>query len=153
MEIDEDGLLFQLGQLKDWCFEHDKEQRMQELKQCISSRLHENDYYRQGLLLNCSDHYDEQAERLLTREVKLHPDNCGGWQQLGQCLWKKGSKQLAYKCYLRSLSVEKNLPALQELSMLLRQLPQVESAQNFILESVDYAQEAIQLNAHDHKSW
>lgn len=152
-EREVDALLAQLSGLKDWCFDDDKDARVLRLQQTIAALLHEEDYFRRGLLLNLSDHYDEEAERLLTRHVKLHPDHTDGWNQLGLCLWKKGSKELAHKCYLRSLSVAANLHALQDLSMLLRQLVDPASPQEHVLQSVDYAHQAIELDCHNHKSW
>ena len=148
-----DALLVQLGGLRDWCFDEDKDARMLRLRQTIASQLSELDYLRRGQLLNCADHYDEEAERLLTKHVKLHPDSAEGWNQLGLCLWKKGNKELAHRCYLRSLAAGKNLHALQDLSMLLRQLIDPASPEERVLQSVDFAHHAIQMDGHNHKSW
>ena len=148
-----DDLLAQLSDLRDWCFDDDRDSRALRLRLTVSARLCEQDFFRRGMLLNLTDQYDEQAERLLTKEVKLHPDNTEGWNQLGLCLWKKGSKELAHKCYLWSLSAGKSIHALQDLSMLQRQLLDSASPQDHILKSVDYALQAIELDDHNHKSW
>ena len=153
VEQELDALLVQLGELRDWCFDEDKEARVLRLRQTIVARLPEQDYLRRGQLLNCADQYDEEAERLLTKQVKLHPDCTEGWNQLGMCLWKKDSKELAHKCYLRSLVAGQNVHALQDLSMLLRQLIDPTSPEEYVLQSVDCAQQAIQLDGSNHKSW
>lgn len=144
-------LLDQLYDICEWYFENDKESRVDCLIQQIESRLTPTDYYYKGKLLNRKESFSIDAEVLLTKAVKLDPFNADAWNCMALNQWKKGDKHMARICYERSLEVTLNKHALRDLSMLLRQSPSC--SHDEILMSVEYANQAVQLDLTDHKSW
>lgn len=151
MDSSIEELLNQLYLLQEWDFSDEKESKMHELQQLIQQRLEgSNEYFLLGKLYNCSDSYSIEAEKFLTKNVKIDPYHYATWNCLGNCLWKKGERDIALKCYLKSLQVKSNKRAYWDLSMLTRQL---ENTPEGIVKSVNYATLAIQLDLADHNSW
>uniref|UniRef100_A0A8C2ESY2 Tetratricopeptide repeat domain 5 n=1 Tax=Cyprinus carpio TaxID=7962 RepID=A0A8C2ESY2_CYPCA len=96
------------------------------------------------------------AEECLSRAVKLEPGLVEGWNTLGEQYWKKGDLTAAKTCFTGALQQRKNKVSLRSLSMVLRQLPPEEDAQEQskrILESVELARQAVQLDVTDGTSW
>ena len=87
---------------------------------------------------------------MLTLSVKLDPLNSDAWTSLGNCLWKKGDKELAKNCLIESINQRKNKEALWELSIMLRQ---IKTDKSTVEESLKLAKQAIELDLNDHKSW
>uniref|UniRef100_W5KUK1 Tetratricopeptide repeat domain 5 n=1 Tax=Astyanax mexicanus TaxID=7994 RepID=W5KUK1_ASTMX len=93
------------------------------------------------------DLYKHSAQYLLLRE---------GWNTLGEQYWKKGDLVAAKTCFTGALQQSKNKVSLRSLSMVLRQLPPEGGAQDHgkrIMESVDLARQAVQLDVTDGTSW
>lgn len=108
-----------------------------------------------GKALNAEESHNQEAEDALAKAVKLDPKLVEGWNQLGECFWKKGDKLQARTCFDGALAVEKNKFSLQHKSMLLRSIQtstEVERLNN-ISESLDIAKEAIKLDLEDGHSW
>lgn len=109
-----------------------------------------------GRCLNVAPEFSQAAEECLSRAVKLEPGLVEGWNTLGEQYWKKGDLTAAKTCFTGALQQSKNKVSLRSLSMVLRQLPPEGDAQEQskrILESVDLARHAVQLDVTDGTSW
>ncbi|RXN21452.1 tetratricopeptide repeat 5-like protein [Labeo rohita] len=109
-----------------------------------------------GRCLNVAPEFSQAAEECLSRAVKLEPGLVEGWNTLGEQYWKKGDLTAAKTCFTGAQQQNKNKVSLRSLSMVLRQLPPVEDAQEQskrILESVELARQAVQLDVTDGTSW
>ncbi|XP_016116262.1 tetratricopeptide repeat protein 5 [Sinocyclocheilus grahami] len=109
-----------------------------------------------GRCLNVAPGFSQTAEECLSRAVKLEPGLVEGWNTLGEQYWKKGDLTAAKTCFTGALQQSKNKVSLRSLSMVLRQLPPEEDAQEQskrILESVELARQAVQLDVTDGTSW
>ncbi|XP_051574178.1 tetratricopeptide repeat protein 5-like [Myxocyprinus asiaticus] len=109
-----------------------------------------------GRCLNVAPGFSQAAEECLSRAVKLEPCLVEGWNTLGEQYWKKGDLTAAKTCFTGALQQSKNKVSLRSLSMVLRQLPPEEDAQEQskrILESVELARQAVQLDVTDGTSW
>lgn len=103
---------------------------------------------------NAREEYSKHAEDWLTKAVKLDPSNSSAWISLAQCAWKKGAIQQAKSLLIESLNHGETPEALQDLSMIVRQIKiKGESPSVSIDESINYAKKAITMNVNDHKSW
>lgn len=110
-----------------------------------------------GRCLNVAPDFSASAEEHLSRAVKLKPGLVEGWNILGEQYWKKGDLAAAKTCFSGALHQSKNKVSLRSLSMVLRQLP-VEGKDDTeqgkrVLESVDMARQAVQLDVTDGTSW
>lgn len=111
-------------------------------------------FYLRGRTLNVLPTYDPQAQEALSRAVKLDPLLVDAWNDLGECLWKKGDIEGAKNCFTGALEHSKNKMSLRNLSMVLRQIgkdPQ-QKIDNISL-SVEKAKEAVSLDLVDGVSW
>ncbi|KAF1380676.1 hypothetical protein PFLUV_G00166350 [Perca fluviatilis] len=109
-----------------------------------------------GRCLNVAPDFSTVAEECLSRAVKLEPGLVEGWNTLGEQYWKKGDLTGAKNCFTGALQQSKNKVSLRNLSMVLRQLPPADSnAQHGkqVMESVDMARQAVQLDVTDGTSW
>ncbi|CAJ1086136.1 tetratricopeptide repeat protein 5 [Xyrichtys novacula] len=108
-----------------------------------------------GRCLNVAPDFSTEAEECLSRAVKLEPGLVDGWNTLGEQFWKKGDLMGAKNCFTGALQQSKNKVSLRNLSMVLRQLPAVdrEAHGKQVMESVDMARQAVQLDVTDGTSW
>lgn len=135
----------------------------QELQKTLKKLQEYEDRYRQkadfllqkGRCLNVSPDFSAMAEECLSRAVKLEPTLVEGWNILGEQYWKKGDLTGAKNCFTGALQQSKNKVSLRNLSMVLRQLPTTnnESHNKQVMESVDMARQAVQLDVTDGTSW
>lgn len=147
MEEAASTLLDKLYRLNDWYFGADKAAQISALKSKVELLISANDYLSRGRLLNLDEGYNREAEKYLTKAVKLAPTHFSGWNALAMCLWKKGNKKVAFDCLSKSIQVRPNKEALQDISILSRQV------NSNMEDSVKYAGEALALDSEDHKSW
>ncbi|XP_067379666.1 tetratricopeptide repeat protein 5 isoform X2 [Channa argus] len=108
-----------------------------------------------GRCLNVAPDFSTVAEECLSRAVKLEPSLVEGWNTLGEQYWKKGDLIGAKNCFTGALQQSKNKVSLRNLSMVLRQLPAAagDAHGKQVLESVDMARQAVQLDITDGTSW
>ncbi|XP_018958800.1 tetratricopeptide repeat protein 5-like [Cyprinus carpio] len=109
-----------------------------------------------GRCLNVAPGFSQTAEECLSRAVKLEPGLVEGWNTLGEQYWKKRDLTAAETCFTGALQQSKNKVSLRSLSMVLRQLPPQEDTQGQskrIVESVELARQAVQLDVTDGTSW
>uniref|UniRef100_A0A669DUH1 Tetratricopeptide repeat domain 5 n=1 Tax=Oreochromis niloticus TaxID=8128 RepID=A0A669DUH1_ORENI len=108
-----------------------------------------------GRCLNVAPDFSAAAEECLSRAVKLQPGLVEGWNTLGEQYWKKGDLIGAKNCFTGALQQSKNKVSLRNLSMVLRQLPAADNDAHGkqVLESVDMARQAVQLDVKDGTSW
>ncbi|XP_026174814.1 tetratricopeptide repeat protein 5 [Mastacembelus armatus] len=108
-----------------------------------------------GRCLNVAPDFSAIAEECLSRAVKLEPSLVDGWNTLGEQYWKKGDLNGAKNCFTGALQQSKNKVSLRNLSMVLRQLPAADNDAHGkqVLESVDMARQAVQLDVTDGTSW
>ncbi|CAL1590825.1 unnamed protein product [Knipowitschia caucasica] len=108
-----------------------------------------------GRCLNVAPDFSDIAEECLSQVVKLEPTLVEGWNILGEQYWKKGNLSGAKNCFTVALQKSKNKVSLRNLSMVLRQLPSAsnESHNKQVMESVDLARQAVQLDVTDGESW
>ncbi|XP_032400149.1 tetratricopeptide repeat protein 5 [Etheostoma spectabile] len=109
-----------------------------------------------GRCLNVAPDFSTVAEECLSRAVKLEPGLVEGWNTLGEQYWKKGDLTGAKNCFTGALQQSKNKVSLRNLSMVLRQLPPADSNVHHgkqVMESVDMARQAVQLDVTDGTSW
>ncbi|XP_037539697.1 tetratricopeptide repeat protein 5 [Nematolebias whitei] len=108
-----------------------------------------------GRCLNVTPDFSAVAEECLSRAVKLEPGLIEAWNTLGEQYWKKGDLTGAKNCFTGALQQNKNKVSLRSLSMVLRQLPVTSSDEKGkqVLESVDMARQAVQLDVTDGTSW
>ncbi|XP_059381740.1 tetratricopeptide repeat protein 5 [Carassius carassius] len=109
-----------------------------------------------GRCLNVAPGFSQTSEECLSRAVKLEPGLVEGWNTLGEQYWKKGDLTAAKTCFTGALQQSKNKVSLRSLSMVLRRLPPEEDPQEQskrILESVELAKKAVQLDVTNGTSW
>ncbi|XP_017291643.1 tetratricopeptide repeat protein 5 [Kryptolebias marmoratus] len=108
-----------------------------------------------GRCLNVTPDFSGAAEECLSRAVKLEPGLVEAWNTLGEQYWKKGDLVGAKNCFTGALQQNKNKVSLRSLSMVLRQLPAADNDEKgkCVLESVDMARQAVQLDVTDGTSW
>lgn len=132
------------------------EKALQAIKEAGDETTNDSELlFLKGKALNVAQAYNADAERLLAKAVKLDPKNIDGWNELGECFWKKGDKTQAHTCLKRSLEVSENKVGLQKLSMLLRQLPTESELEKYnnITNSLEMARNAIKADVKDGHSW
>ncbi|RVE60483.1 hypothetical protein OJAV_G00181250 [Oryzias javanicus] len=108
-----------------------------------------------GRCLNVTPDFCPRAEECLSRAVKLDPSLVEAWNILGEQYWKKKDLIGAKNCFTGALQQSKNNVSLRNLSMVLRQLPAAngEEHRKQVLQSVDLARQAVQLDVKDGTSW
>ncbi|KAK6185969.1 hypothetical protein SNE40_008094 [Patella caerulea] len=107
-----------------------------------------------GKALNVGSDFNQDAHDALSKAVKLDPKQVEGWNQLGESFWKKGDITGAKNCFSGALDHSKNKVSLRNLSMVMRQIPgSPEERTKLIIDSVEKAKEAVQLDLHDGLSW
>ncbi|ROL45548.1 Tetratricopeptide repeat protein 5 [Anabarilius grahami] len=109
-----------------------------------------------GRCLNVASGFSQAAEECLSRAVKLEPGLVEGWNTLGEQYWKKGDLTAAKTCFTGALQQSRNKVSLRSLSMVLRQLPpegDTQEQSKRIVESVEMARQAVQLDVTDGTSW
>ena len=57
-----------------------------------------------GRALNINPEHNPEAEKLLSRSVKLDPTLVRAWNELGDCYWKRGDIQTARTCFEGALN-------------------------------------------------
>ncbi|XP_028285096.1 tetratricopeptide repeat protein 5 [Parambassis ranga] len=135
---------------------HEVEQVLKKLQEKEESFKHKAEFLLlKGRCLNVAPDFSAEAEECLSRAVKLDPSLIEGWNTLGEQYWKKGDLVGAKNCFTGALQQSKNKVSLRNLSMVLRQLPAADSTVHGkqVLESVDMARQAIQLDDTDGMSW
>ncbi|XP_029382228.1 tetratricopeptide repeat protein 5 [Echeneis naucrates] len=135
----------------------------QETKKTLKKLEEKEDRYKhkaefllqKGRCLNVVPDFSAVAEECLSRAVKLEPGLVEGWNTLGEQYWKKGDLTGAKNCFTGALQQSNNKVSLRNLSMVLRQLPTTDSDVHGkqVLESVDMARQAVQLDTTDGTSW
>lgn len=108
-----------------------------------------------GRCLNVGPDFSDVAEECLSRAVKLEPGLVDGWNTLGEQYWKKGDLIGAKNCFTGAMQQSKNKVSLRNLSIMLRQLPSADTEAHGkqVMESVDLARQAVQLDVTDGMSW
>lgn len=132
------------------------ERTLKKLEEKEESFKHKAEYLLQkGRCLNAAPDFSAVAEECLSRAVKLEPGLVEGWNTLGEQYWKKGDLIGAKNCFTGALQQSKNKVSLRNLSMVLRQLPVADRDAHGkqVLESVDMARQAVQLDVTDGTSW
>ncbi|KAM4611801.1 tetratricopeptide repeat protein 5 isoform 2-T2 [Polymixia lowei] len=135
---------------------HMMEKTLQKLDETEERYKHKAEFLLQkGRCLNVAPTFSAVAEECLSRAVKLEPGLVEGWNTLGELYWKKGDLVAAENCFTGALQQSKNKVSLRNLSMVLRQLPAGDSVEQGkrVLESVDMARQAVQLDVADGTSW
>uniref|UniRef100_A0A8D2ZZP3 Tetratricopeptide repeat domain 5 n=1 Tax=Scophthalmus maximus TaxID=52904 RepID=A0A8D2ZZP3_SCOMX len=107
-----------------------------------------------GRCLNVAPDFSTVAEECLSRAVKLEPGLVEGWNTLGEQYWKKETLSVPRTASPEHCS-SKNKVSLRNLSMVLRQLPAADgdTCTKQVLESLDMARQAVQLDVTDGTSW
>ncbi|XP_061664901.1 tetratricopeptide repeat protein 5 isoform X2 [Syngnathoides biaculeatus] len=132
------------------------ERVLKRLQETEESYKHKAEFLLQkGRCLNVAPDFSAAAEDCLSRAVKLEPGLVQGWNTLGEQYWKKGDLTAAKNCFMGALQQSKNKVSLRNMSMVLRQLPAADAdAHNKqVLESVEVARQAVQLDLTDGTSW
>lgn len=132
------------------------ERTLKKLEEKEESFKHKAEFLLQkGRCLNAAPDFSTVAEECLSRAVKLEPGLVEGWNTLGEQYWKKGDLIGAKNCFTGALQQNKNKVSLRNLSMVLRQLPVADRDAHGkqVLESVDMARQAVQLDVTDGTSW
>ena len=108
-----------------------------------------------GKTLNVMPDYSTECEEYLSKVVKRDPSHIDAWNMLGETFWKKGNILGAKDCFEGALKRKKNKASLRSLSMVLRQIKpeQPGDQQKNVLESVEHAKAAVELDTKDGKSW
>ncbi|XP_076819445.1 tetratricopeptide repeat protein 5-like isoform X1 [Clavelina lepadiformis] len=106
-------------------------------------------------VLNIVPEYSRECEEYLSKVVKRDPSLIEAWNMLGETFWKKGDISAAKDCFEGALKRSKEKVSLRSLSMVLRQLKpsKLGDEQKNILQSVEHAKEAVQLDVNDGTSW
>ncbi|KAL0970214.1 hypothetical protein UPYG_G00238800 [Umbra pygmaea] len=135
----------------------------QEMEKTINKLQEKSDLYMnkaeflllKGRCLGVAPDFSSTAEECLSRAVKLKPGLVEGWNTLGEQYWKKGDLTTAKTCFTGALQQSKNKVSLRSLSMVLRQLSGGvgDEQGKMVLESVDMARQAVQLDVTDGTSW
>lgn len=164
--------LAKLYDVRDKFFTHNPVEKAGEKKQAIADALAESVKivsqvavdgsqstsaelaFLEGKALNVTEEFDPNAETALSKAVKLDPKQIEGWNQLGECFWKKRDHSQAKSCFESGLKVAENKVGLRSLSMLLRQIgtTDLEKKAN-VVESLDLAKRAIKVDITDGHSW
>ncbi|XP_069025932.1 tetratricopeptide repeat protein 5 [Embiotoca jacksoni] len=134
----------------------EKERTLKKLEEKEECFKHKAEFLLQkGRCLNVAPDFSAVAEECLSRAVKLEPGLVEGWNTLGEQYWKKGDLIGAKNCFTGALQQTKNKVSLRNLSMVLRQLPAADSDAygKQVLESMDMARQAVQLDVTDGTSW
>lgn len=61
-------------------------------------------YYLLGKTYNVENDYNNKAEELLSKAVKLNPNLIDAWNNLGDSYFKKGDYAEAKNCFLNALN-------------------------------------------------
>ena len=107
--------------------------------------------YLKGCALNVGNIYNCKAEEILIDAAKMNPTMYEIWNELGDCIWKKGDKKGAGNCFERALNQQRNKVSLRNISIVMRQQQSVTRDQ--IDESVKISKEAVSLDVTDGTSW
>ena len=107
--------------------------------------------YLKGCALNIGNRYNPKAEEILIDAAKMNPTMFEIWNELGDCIWKKGDKKGARNCFDRALNQQRNKVSLRNLSIVMRQQESVTNEE--IEESVKISKEAVSLDVTDGTSW
>uniref|UniRef100_A0A1A7WMU5 Tetratricopeptide repeat domain 5 n=1 Tax=Iconisemion striatum TaxID=60296 RepID=A0A1A7WMU5_9TELE len=132
------------------------ERTLKKLEEKEENFKHKAEFLMQkGRCLNVTSDFSAVAEECLSRTVKLEPGLVEAWNILGEQYWKKGDMAAAKNCFTGALQQNKNKVSLRKLSMVLRQLPTASGDEHGkqVLESVDMARQAVQLDVDDGTSW
>lgn len=108
-----------------------------------------------GKTLNVMPEYSEECEGYLSKVIKRDPSHIEAWNMLGETFWKKGNLPASKDCFEGALKRKKDKVSLRSLSMVLRQLKpaKIGDEQKHVLESVEHAKAAVELDVVDGKSW
>ena len=110
-----------------------------------------NVQYLKGCVLNIGNKYNVNAEEKLIDAAKMSPTTYEIWNELGDCIWKKGDKKGARNCFERAINQKRNKVSLRNLSIVMRQ--QDQATQEEIQKSVTISKEAVALDVTDGTSW
>eukprot|EP00055_Hartaetosiga_balthica_P018141 m.129165 g.129165 ORF g.129165 m.129165 type:complete len:441 (+) comp9459_c1_seq4:7887-9209(+) len=111
--------------------------------------------YSQAKILSVKEPLDPNCEKLLSKAVKLSPDDINVWNLLGEICWRKGDLEEAKSCFESALGKRENVQSYQHMSMLLRQLSAKSPVERLKLvdESIAVARKAIKLDSSNGHSW
>lgn len=132
------------------------EQTLKKLEETEESFKQKAEFLLQkGRCLNVAPDYSASAEECLSLAVKQEPSLVEAWNTLGEQYWKKGDLIGAKNCFTGALQQNKNKVSLRNLSMVLRQLPAADGDAHGkqVLESMDMARQAVELDNSDGTSW
>lgn len=110
-----------------------------------------------GRALNIARDHNSEAEKLLSRSVKLDPKLVKAWNELGECHWKRGDTETARTCFEGALNHESHKVCLRNLSITLRQAPTPNLSHEDRIRNVESglsrARESVQMDTSDGLSW
>jgi len=131
------------------------EETLEKLKRMEKSCPKTSYLFYMGKTLNVMPDYSQECEEYLSKVVKRDPSHIDAWNMLGEAFWKKGNITAAKDCFEGALKRNKNKGSLRSLSMVLRQIkPQQPGDQHKnVLESVEHAKAAVELDIKDGNSW
>ena len=131
------------------------EKALHKIKELENTCSKTNFLFYLGKALNVMSEYSAECEEHLSKVVKRDPSRIEAWNMLGETFWKKGDVSAARDCFEGALKRKKDKASLRSLSMVLRQIkPQkVGDDQGNVLQSVEHAKAAVELDAMDGKSW
>lgn len=111
--------------------------------------------YLKGRARNVTPDHCVEAERYLSRAVKLEPNLVEAWNELGECYWKRGDVDTATTCFQGALTHGKNKVSLRNLSIVMRQRSCDSSEEKLrsIECGLERAREAVQMDTRDGISW
>ncbi|KAK3881998.1 hypothetical protein Pcinc_013602 [Petrolisthes cinctipes] len=106
-----------------------------------------------GRALNASAEYSKSAEDMLGRATRFNLPEA--WNELGECLYKKGDFTGALTCFQKALKLAQNKVYFRNISMLMRSLPwnTMADREENVTKGLEYARQALQLDMGDGHSW
>ena len=110
--------------------------------------------FARGKALNVTDEYCDEAFQLLSRCVKLNPQQADGWLELGKCYWKKGEVDAAINCFRSAIRIDaSHKESLKCLSIALRSQQSDKEFAQKLAESLKLAKEAVEADLSDGSCW
>lgn len=73
-----------------------------------------------GKMYNVLEDYNETAEKMLSKSVRMNPKNADAWHELGLCVMKRRDLEFAQSCFKIALGISKTAPILTSLAVAMR---------------------------------
>ena len=109
--------------------------------------------YLKARALNVMPEADAVAEESLSKALKLDPALIEAWNELGECLWKRGKSREAKNCFENALKHGSSKVSLRNFSIAVRdealQAKSVEERHAMIRTGVKFAKDAVALDFDD----